>query len=324
MSGGETPRTLRFGLHTRPYGQPVTELQRAWRWGEAAGFDWISVFDHFYGASAAGKQLPTYECLTSMAALAVTTERVRVGCMTVCVPFRHPGILAKAAVTIDHLSGGRAELGLGAGWMEEEFVDFGYEFPGIAERLDRLEEGMQVVRELFTGEPVTFSGRFNQLREAVCAPRPLQVALPLWVGGHSDRTLQIAVRHANGWNAHDVGPRFVRRRNVALDGLCEKEGRDPRSLARSINLGFHMGADAASASRKREALFSRLTEGQRHGQLVGTPRDIVARLGEYVEAGIGQVNLGVPPPVDWEALAVFTQEVIPAFRGRCAAGIASG
>jgi alkanesulfonate monooxygenase SsuD/methylene tetrahydromethanopterin reductase-like flavin-dependent oxidoreductase (luciferase family) len=85
-----------------------------------------------------------------------------------------------------------------------------------------------------------------------------------------------------------------------------------------------MGADAASASRKREALFSRLTEGQRHGQLVGTPRDIVARLGEYVEAGIGQVNLGVPPPVDWEALAVFTQEVIPAFRGRCAAGIASG
>jgi alkanesulfonate monooxygenase SsuD/methylene tetrahydromethanopterin reductase-like flavin-dependent oxidoreductase (luciferase family) len=176
----------------------MAELQRAWRFGEAAGFDWISVFDHFYGASAAGKGLPTYECLTTLAALATTTTRVRVGCMTVCMLFRHPGVLAKAAVTIDHLSGGRAELGLGAGWLEEEFRDFGLEFPPIGERLDRLEEGVRVVRELLRGQPVTFAGRFYRLREAVCAPRPLQASLPLWVGGHGDRTLRIAARHADG------------------------------------------------------------------------------------------------------------------------------
>jgi alkanesulfonate monooxygenase SsuD/methylene tetrahydromethanopterin reductase-like flavin-dependent oxidoreductase (luciferase family) len=254
-----------------------------------------------------------------MAALAVTTERVRVGCMTVCMLFRHPGLLAKSAVTIDHLSGGRAEFGLGAGWIEEEFVDFGYEFPPVPERLDRLEEGVQIVRELLKGEPVTFSGRFHQLRKAVCAPRPVQASLPLWIGGHSDRTLQIAVRHAHGWNAHDVGPRFLRRKNDALDRLCEVEGRDPGSLARSINLGFHMGADALSAGRKREAVYARLPEARRHGELVGTARQVVDRLGEYVEAGIGQVNLGLPPPIDWDALAAFTEEVMPTFGGASAA-----
>ena len=305
---------LRFGLHTRPYNLPITELQAAWRYGEASGFDWISVFDHFYGGSEAGVPLPTYECLTTMAALAVTTKRVRVGCMTVCMPFRHPGLLAKAAVTIDHLSGGRAEFGLGAGWVEEEFVAFGYDFPAVPERLDRLEEGAQIVRELLKGEPVTFPGRFHRLRNAVCAPRPLQASLPLWIGGHSDRALQIAARHADGWNAHDVGPRFLRRRNDALDHLCEVEGRDPSSLARSINLGFHMGADARSASRKREAVYSRLPEARRHGELVGMPRDVVARVGEYVDAGTGQLNLGLPPPIDWDALAAFTEEVMPAFR----------
>jgi alkanesulfonate monooxygenase SsuD/methylene tetrahydromethanopterin reductase-like flavin-dependent oxidoreductase (luciferase family) len=306
---------LRFGLHTRPYNVPITELRAAWRYGEAAGFDWISVFDHFYGGPPGGEPLPTYECLTTMAALAVTTERVRVGCMTVCMLFRHPGLLAKAAVTIDHLSGGRAEFGLGAGWIEEEFVDYGYEFPPIAERLDRLEEGVQIVRELLKGDPVTYPGRFHQLRKAVCTPRSLQASLPLWIGGHSDRTLQIAARHANGWNAHDVGPRFVRRRNEALNHLCEGEGRDPGSLARSINLGFHMGADALRAARKRDAVYARLPESRRHGELVGTPREVIDRVGDYVSAGIGQVNLGVPPPIDWDALAAFTEEVMPAFRG---------
>jgi F420-dependent oxidoreductase-like protein len=310
---------LRFGLHTRPYGLPMPELRRAWRFGEAAGFDWVSVFDHFYGASAAGKALPTYECLTTLAALAVTTERVRVGCMTVCVPFRHPGLLAKAAVTIDHLSGGRAELGLGAGWLEEEFRDFGFDFPPIGERLDRLEEGVRIVRALFTGEPVTFEGRHYRLRQAVCAPRPVQSPLPLWIGGHGDRTLSIAARYAQGWNAHDIGPGVVRRKNEALDRWCEREGRDPRALARSVNLGFQMGADAASAARKREPV-DRLPEARREGELVGTPRQVVDRLGEYRQAGVGQVNLGVPPPVDWEALSAFVEEVMPAFRAAGAAG----
>ena len=307
--------SLKFGLHTRPVSISMEGLLALWQFGERAGFDWISVFDHFYGGSPRGKSDPTFECLTTMAALAAATSRVRIGCMAACMLYRHPSILAKAAVTIDHISGGRAEFGLGAGWMEEEFVDFGYTFPPIGQRLSQLEEGIQILRSLFCDEQTSFQGKYYQLDNAVCAPKPIQTSLPLWIGGLGEkRTLRIAARHADGWNVHDIGPALFAHKNTVLNQWCALEGRDPATLRRSINLGFQMGADEHSAEKKKAALVALLPEIRREGELMGGPQEVIERIGSYQEAGVEQINIGLPPPVDWEALQAFTEEVMPRFR----------
>lgn len=306
---------MKFGLHTRPHSIAMPDLMRLWRYGEASGFDWISVFDHFYGGSAAGKPLPTFECLTTMAALAATTERVRVGCMVACMLYRPPSVFAKAAVTIDHISGGRSEFGLGAGWLEEEFRDFGYDFPPVGERLDCLEEAICVLRALFEQPEATFHGRHYCLRDAVCRPKPLQARLPLWIGGLGERrTLHLAARHADGWNVHDVAPDVFRHKSRILDRWCEEEGRDPGMIRRSLNVGFLMAADEATAEERRRAATATLGERRAGGELFGTVPEVTDRIGQYRDAGVEQINIGVGPPVDWDALAAFIEEVAPQFR----------
>jgi alkanesulfonate monooxygenase SsuD/methylene tetrahydromethanopterin reductase-like flavin-dependent oxidoreductase (luciferase family) len=237
-----------------------------------------------------------------MTALAMATQRVRVGCLMFCALYRNPGLLAKAAVTIDHLCGGRTELGIGAGWFEEEFREYGYGFPPLARRLDQLEEALQVVRSLLR-EPVTsFKGRYYQIEGAVCSPRPVQPRLRIWVGGRgAQRTPRIAARYADGYNLPYVSPEQCRERLAALARACEKIQRDPAEIESSANLAFAMGS-------------RRVLEGpQAGGVLAGSPQEVTDRLGAYQRAGLAGVNLALRPPVDWEAFESFIENVLPAF-----------
>jgi alkanesulfonate monooxygenase SsuD/methylene tetrahydromethanopterin reductase-like flavin-dependent oxidoreductase (luciferase family) len=292
----------------------MADLVRLWRRADEAGFHWVSVWDHFYTVPFTTRDAPTFEGVASLTALALSTRRVRVGCLMICTPFRHPAVVAKAAVTIDHLSGGRVELGLGAGTLAEEFGDLLGGLPPAGERLDRLEEAVQVVRGLLGGEPTTFSGRYYRVEGAVCAPRPVQRRLPLWIGGGgSRRTPGLAARFADGHNVPFVSPEAFRERGRQLDALCERRGRDPRSLARSVNVGFYVGADARGAERGRAALAGFPPEA-RAGMLTGTPAEALERLGEYERAGADQVNLSLRPPIDWDALDAFIDTDLPHFR----------
>lgn len=305
---------LRFGLHTGPQNVEVAELQRLWRRADEAGFYWVSVWDHLYANPLRDRTEPCFEAVATMAALAATTRHVRVACLVFCVPFRNPALLAKAVVTIDHLSGGRAELGLGAGWLAEEFLEFGYRFPTLGERLDQLEEAVQIVRALLREGTVTFEGRHFRVAGAVCAPRPLQPRLRIWLGGSGRRrTPRLAARYADGFNVPFVSPAGFRERTAVLDRECERLGRDPRQIMRTVNLGFYMGADAAAAAPKREEV-ARLDEERRPGMLVGTPREVIGRLEEYAAAGVEGVNLSIRPPVDWDALEAFVVDVMPSVR----------
>lgn len=313
--------TIRFGLHTRPHDISMEDLRQLWRYAEDVGFDWISVYDHFYAGNLVRhkRTQPVFETVATLAALAATTRRVRVGCLVFCVPYRNPCLLAKAAITIDHISGGRAEIGLGAGWFEEEFREFGYSFPPLADRLDHLEEAIQIIRSLLRDERTTFHGRHYQVTNAVCAPKPLQSAMHLWVGGMGEkRTLGIAARYADGWNAYDIAPGVFRHKSQVLDKWCERVGRDPAGIPRTLNLGFYMGADERSAEQKRRAIFAGMDDALREGQLVGTARDVTDRVGEYMAAGVHQINVAVPPPVDWDALHAFVENVMPVFGSRSA------
>src|SRR5439155_1152522 len=164
---------MRSGTHSAPQDCSIAELRRLWRIADERGFHWCSVWDHLYSVSdLSDPAKPAFEGVATMAALASETKRVRVGCLVFCVCYRPVGLLAKAAVTIDHLSGGRCELGIGAGWNEIEARAFGIPFPSIKERLDQLEETAKALRALFDGERVTLEGRQLRLEGALCQPRP--------------------------------------------------------------------------------------------------------------------------------------------------------
>ena len=309
---------MRFGIHAGPQDCTVDELRRLWRIADERGFHWCSVWDHLFSVSdLSNPAKPAFEGVATMAALASETRRVRVGCLVFCVCYRTVGVLAKAAVTIDHLSGGRCELGIGSGWNEMEARAFGVPFGGVCERLDLLEETATVLRRLFDGERVTFEGRQVRLVDALCDPLPVQPRLRLWIGGQGEkRMLRIVARHADGWNVPFLAPEVFAARNATLDRWCERERRDPRAIVRTVNLGLAVGEDEAEVARQEENLrlmFGPMTDFVRPGILVGTPERVTQRLQEYATAGAEWVILALRAPFDWKGLELFIREVMPAF-----------
>ena len=309
---------MRFGIHAGPQDCTLADLRRLWRVADDEGFHWCSVWDHVYSVSdLADPAKPAFEGVATMAALAAETRRVRVGCLVFCVCYRPLGVLAKAAVTIDHVSGGRCELGIGAGWNEIESRAFGIPFPSIRDRLDLLEESAAVLRRLFDGERVTFEGRQVHLTDALCEPRPVQTKLRLWIGGQGERRLlRIVARHADGWNAPFLAPEVFRDRNSTLERWCERERRDPLAITRTVNLGLAVGRDGAAVRRQEENLrlmFGPMADLVRPGILVGTPAEVVDRIGAYADAGAEWVILALRAPFDWDGLELFVRDVLPVF-----------
>jgi alkanesulfonate monooxygenase SsuD/methylene tetrahydromethanopterin reductase-like flavin-dependent oxidoreductase (luciferase family) len=307
-----------FGIHAGPQDCSLEELRRLWRFADERGFHWCSVWDHLHSISdLADPARPAYEGVAVMTALAAATTRVRVGCLVFCVGYRNPGVFCKAAVTIDHVSGGRAEIGLGAGWNEREFRAFGMPFLPIKDRLDQLEETAIVLRRLFDGERVTFEGAHVRMHDALCDPRPLQKKLRLWIGGQGEkRLLRIVARHADGWNVPFLAPDVYAARARTLDDWCANEGRDPRAITRTINVGLAVGRDDAEVRReeaKLPGMFGALTDLVRPGILVGTPARLIDRIGEYQRAGVAWLILALRAPFDWDGLELFVRDVMPAF-----------
>jgi F420-dependent oxidoreductase-like protein len=291
----------------------MAELHRLWKRADEAGFHWISVWDHFYANPLQDRNNPCFEAVASMASLASVTSRVRVGCLVFCSWFRNPGLLAKAVVTIDHISNGRCEVGLGGGWFEEEFREFGYGFPPIKERLDQREEAVQIIKSLFE-EPVTnFKGRYYDIQGAVCSPKPLQQKLPIWIGGRGPkRTARLAAQYGDGHNLAYVSPEEFKTYQEALERACERVQRDPATITRSVNLHFNMGADEAGARRGHEKL-QKFPPPQRLGAITGTPPEAIDRVAEYMEAGAAGLNIAFRPPVDWDAFEAYIERVLPVF-----------
>ena len=298
-----------FGVHTGLQHTTTDELRSLWRHIEALGYGWISIWDHFYGATSHKKygstgQAPNAECFEAVAlhaALACETTRVRVGSLVYSVGYRHPAVLAKVITAIDHLSGGRADLGLGAGWSQIEYDAYGIPFPPIGERMDQLEEAAQMVRGLLHDEVTTFSGATWTLDEARNEPRPLQTRLPIWIGGGGERrTLRIAAQYADGWNVPFVTPEVFAHKCRVLDEHCAQVGRDPGEVRRTVNLGI------AWTDQSLVAQFGDLAEMVRPGVLNGSDEQVLDRIGQYVAAGADQINLALRAPFDRDALERFS------------------
>ena len=307
-----------LGVHIGQQNLAIADLRALWRRLDAAGVDWISVWDHFYEAPFQDGSQPHYEALATLGALAADTARARIGCLVFYVGYRNPALLAKAVATLDHISGGRFELGLGAGWHIHEASAYGYPFPDIGTRLDMLDEGAAVVRRLLQEPRVTFSGRHFQVDDATCEPKPLQNQLPLWIGGLGERrTLEVAARRADGWNAAYVSAAEFRRLNSVLDGWCETEGRDPATIRRGVNIAFHMALDAAGLERERARIAADWGEQAKRimgGSLLCMPGEAAERVHEYVASGAASVNVALRAPWHQDAVDAYVEEVMPAIR----------
>jgi F420-dependent oxidoreductase-like protein len=243
---------VRFGLKTNQHHLTWPELSSRVRYAEDHGFDGAWLFDHLK-AMAGDESAPCMEAWTLLAALASTTSRIRLGVMMTGVMFRHPSLLAAEAVTIDQISGGRVELGIGASSSEEEHRELGFAFPGAAERSERLEEAVQLMQRLMTGDETTFNGSHYRLDGATYRPRPVQTPRPpIWIGAGGERlTIPVAARVADVWHAFDDFEDLPRKIAV-LETHAEQAGRDPASIMRATTLPI--SGSWLDLSRRVEAL----------------------------------------------------------------------
>ncbi len=308
-----------FGVHTGPQNCSYEDLRQVWRRADQAGFHWLSIWDHFYPAmiSPGDAQGPCFEAVSMMTALAAETTRARVGSLVYCMAYRHPAVLAKAMATVDHISGGRMELGLGAGWSQMEFDAYGIPFLPIKDRLDQLEEGVQIIRGLFTQDATTFHGKHYRVTDARCDPKPVQKRPRLWVGGQGEkRLLRITAQYADGWSVPFISPEIYARKNRVLTQWCERLGRPPQDIVRTVNVGLAISHNEAEARRKRARLqeqFGAALAFLEPGMLIGTPQQVIDRIGEYVSAGADWIILALRGAFDIEGLEVFIDQVLPAF-----------
>ncbi len=307
-----------LGAHVGQQNMSMHDMRALWRTLDRSGFDWISAWDHFYEAPPAGGTQPHFEALATLGALAAETSRARIGCLVFYVGYRNPALLAKAATTLDHISNGRFELGLGAGWHTWEAKAYGYDFPALATRLDMLDEAATLIRGLLTQPRTTFRGKHFAVDDASCLPQPVQSRLPIWIGGVGEkRTLRLVARHADGWNAAYIAPEEFARLNGVLNDWCARERRDPATIRRGINLMFNLATDARGVAAETERLkkdWGPAAARVSNGALVGTPAQAEARILEYVRAGATDVNIALRAPWNADALEAYIRDVMPRVR----------
>lgn len=225
------PRPRTFGIQTIQH-WTWEETRTRWRWFEELGFDSLWLTDHF--VRTAHPESPYFEAWTLLSALAVVVERPRIGVLVSSNTFRHPSLLAKQAVTLDHISRGRLELGLGAGWYAPEHEMFGLDFPDTPELVDRYEEALDLLDRYLRNDRTTVEGAYYSLHDAPNRPAPIQQPrIPFVLGAHKKRTIGLAARYADTWNTRGTVEE-VRTRNAMLDEACGREGRDPSDVKRSL------------------------------------------------------------------------------------------
>jgi F420-dependent oxidoreductase-like protein len=228
---------LRFGLKLSGQDTTIDALRAVWRIADESGFDHVWDFDHLASIGGGGPDRPVYEGWTLQAAMAEATRRVRIGCLVTGNTYRNPALLAKSAVTVDHLSGGRLEFGIGAAWAEIEHEMFGFE--GLDHRVGRLSESLQIIKSLWTEERTNFDGRYYHFKDAIANPKPIQKPYPpIWIGASGATTLRLVARHADVWNIAGGDPDRVKELTPLLDEACGAVGRDPAEIRRSIQFGW--------------------------------------------------------------------------------------
>lgn len=286
---------------------------------EALGYDSLWVYDHFHTVPDPTQE-STFEAWSLMAALAVATERVRLGQMCTCNSYRPPSYLAKVASTVDVISGGRLEFAIGAGWYEEEYLAYGYPFPKGSTRIRQLDEAVQIVKAMWTQDEATFHGKHYRIDGAINHPRPLQQPHPpIWIaGGGEEMTLRVVAEHADYANYAGNLETFIRKGEI-LDRHCADIGRDPAEIGRTAHMILVVASDETALQAKLEraaAQGSRPVEAYLKSPIVlaGTAEQVTERLAAYREQGCVHIIAYLPDTLWGDGLEVFAEEVVPHLR----------
>ena len=290
---------------------------------ERAGLDGLFRSDHYLSV-VGRRERASHDAIATLAALAARTERIRLGTLVSPVTFRHPSVLAKSVATIDHVSGGRVELGLGAGWNEGEHAAYGFDFPPLGIRMELLEEQLEIVHRLWTEDSVTFAGRHYRLDDCPPLPKPLQQPRPpLILGGNAKpRAVALAVRLADEYNTLLASIDDCRERKSILVEACESAGRDPATLPLTLMATCVVGEDQAQVLDRVRGVLKVFGSGnedpaavlaeRRERWIAGTPDEVVERLASLTEAGVERVYLQHLAHGDTEMVELVGEAVLPA------------
>lgn len=287
------------------------------------GFTWLRRSDHLFSTIASGER-DSLELWPSLTVVPVRSERLRFGQMVSPITWRHPVELARNAAALDRLSGGRFDLGVGAGWNEVEHRAFGIPFPPIRERFDRLDEAIQVIQRLHTGERVSFDGRYYRLEDAICRPTPARPGGPrLVIGGKGRRSLRIIATYADEWNVTSMTPQDYEALRAEFERACADAQRDPNSVERTIMLAHLVGRDEAELrerARRMQQVIPSLQEVpveelpdrlRQRNWLVGTPDEVIERIKSWEAVGIQGILLQTLDQEDIPVLELIANEIMP-------------
>lgn len=280
---------------------------------ETLGFDSIWLFDHFHTVPTPTQE-PTFECWTSTAALARDTKRVRIGQMVSCNSYRNPALLAKMASTVDVLSHGRLDFGIGAGWYEHEYNAYGYPFPDGPTRLRQLRDAVRIIKSMWTDEEAVFEGKFHQVRGAINQPKGAQKPhIPLLIGGGGEKvTLKLVAQYADACNIGHLDNEGMARKFAIIKEHCEEVGRDYNEIRRTVLFNCAIAETDEEALAKSEYYKRNIPSGRlREQALVGTPDAIRKRLVEIEQAGAQELIIFLQDSAQLASLRLFAQECLP-------------
>jgi F420-dependent oxidoreductase-like protein len=282
---------------------------------ERLGFDSIWVYDHFHNVPRPAHEA-VFECWTTIAAVSQLTSRIRLGQMVGCNGYRNPALLAKITSTVDVISGGRLDWGIGAGWYENEFRGYGFEFPSPKDRIGMLRETVEIVKSMWTQPETSYRGQHYELSRANCDPKPVQDPHPpVWIGGGGEQlTLRVVARHADCSNFGGAPEQWAHKREV-LKGHCAEVGRDEEAIRKTWSPEvFIRATEAEVEAAGSRSLWGEPVESWRAGNLVGTPAQVTEKIQTYVDLGCRGFIPWCADYPDTESMELLARDVIPNFR----------
>jgi len=281
---------------------------------ERLGYDSVWVYDHFHNVPAPANET-MFECWTTMAAISQRTERVRLGQMVSCAGYRNPALVAKITSSIDVISGGRLDWGIGAGWYDQEYRAYGYDYPSNADRIRMLKETVEIVKLMWSEPEATYEGRHFSVSGAQCDPKPVQDPHPpIWIGGGGEQlTLRVVARHATHSNFGGKPDEWAHKAEV-LKGHCEAVGRDYDAITKTWSPELFIRETEAEIGTESRSFWGEPFESWRDGNLVGTPEQVADKLQAYVDLGVGGVVPWIADLPGTESLELFATKVMPEFR----------
>lgn len=308
-------KKVKFGVMLRQEKTDFKPIREAAELCDELGYHSVWFYDHILGMGSIDSDI--FEAWTLMSSLSTVTSRVRIGTLVLCNSFRHPPLLAKMAATLDNISSGRLEFAIGAGWFEPEYRAYGYPFLDTATRIDQLRESVKIIKAMWTQERATFKGKYYEINEVYCNPKPVQRPLPVIVGGSGEKhLLRVVAEVADGWNCPASNAGEYERKLSILKNHCESIGRDINEIEiseQTVCVIANDGAELREKLPKAQKRYGFFGDIERTG-IVGTPDECIERIRKKVDRGVSKFTIFFSDVMNPNTLSFFAKEVMCAFQ----------